>query len=182
MATYLTQSDADALAATMVASQVSAYVAATSAQKTAALEAATLRIDSAVRYQGEKYDPAQALEFPRNPYPSQSLGQPISWPPYPPSSPAGLTIWDWDADNNVAIVPDRVKRACLLEANSILEGSRDAALDAVAGGVKSESVGSAAKTYISPGELKDTPGATSPLCRLAFQLLEIYRLRSGAMR
>src|SRR5207253_10453664 len=59
---YLTAAEGDELAATMFG--LAAYKAETT-YKQAALEQATARIDAAYRYQGRRYDPAQALEFPR---------------------------------------------------------------------------------------------------------------------
>lgn len=176
---YLTLAEADALAAVMVAAQVAVYVAAGTADRTASLLEATRRIDAAMRYQGRKYELDQVLEFPRVPYESGSIGRQLAGPPYPPNTQIPLVIWDWDANNDVAVVPAVVKRACLLEANSILDGRRDDALDAQARGLASQSIGSASESYTqaSAGQ-----GAQATLCRQAMQLMDFYRLRSGPMR
>lgn len=176
MAAYLTSTDADTLAAAMPTADVSAYVAASTAQKTAALEAASERIDTAMRYQGRKYDLEQVLEFPRLAYGSGTIGTQLPAPPYPPNVSVGSTIWDWDSDANEAIVPSHVKRACLLEANSILAGTRDGRLDAIHDGLAGQSIGSASETYTK------SDGAAQTLCRKAMVLMDYYRLRTGEMR
>lgn len=175
---YLTTDDADAIAAEMLSAEVAAYVAATTPDKGAALVRASERIDSAMQYQGRRYDPAQAMEFPRVAYDGGvgGLVVPIPGQIYPgvPATTVAAVVWEWDAEEGEAVVPGRVKRACLLEANSILAGDRDGRMNAVHDGLASQGIGSANESY--RGDAK--PAA---LCRAAHELMQIYRLRSGQM-
>src|SRR5687768_9997064 len=96
---YLTNTDADALAATLPT--LPAWSAASSANKTKALERASIDVDAAMPYQGRKYDADQANQFPRIPFDDA-----------PGSAAQGANpragVWDWDADANEAVVPDAV--------------------------------------------------------------------------
>jgi hypothetical protein len=175
---YLSVSDADALAATLTG--LASYTAASSGAKLNALAEASGRIDTAMRYQGRKYDPAQVLEFPRVPYESSLIGR-QTWPPYPDSRAVPDVVWDWDSTANAAVVPARVKRACLIEADSILAGTRDDRLDAQHDGLASQSVGPHAESYRPPAS-GGVGGAASSLCRRAYELMQPYRLVSGQLR
>ena len=92
---YLDAASADTLAASRPTN--TAWAAATSAQKLAALEEATRRIDSMI-LRGTKYDSDQALEFPR--------------------IIDGVTVGNADQD---AEVPTQVLWACLEEAIAIID-------------------------------------------------------------
>lgn len=151
---YLTVSDADAIAATLPL--LDAWTAAGTTAKQKALELASMRFDLARRYQGRKYeeDPAdQPLEFPRIAYPE--------------------TVWDWDSTDDEAIVPALVKRAVVYEANSILTADRDRIVAAIHDGLTSQSNGSVSESY------RQT--ASSPLCAEADSISRRYQLRSGAL-
>jgi len=92
---YLDAASADTLAASRPTN--TAWAAASSVEKLAALEEATRRIDSMI-LRGQKYDSDQALEFPR--------------------IIDGVVVGDED---QAAVVPDLVKRACLEEAIAIID-------------------------------------------------------------
>lgn len=172
---YLTAADATALAGQLPG--LSSFKAATDAEKLAALCVATSRFDTARRYQGSKYELDQVLEFPRSPYGS---------PGVPPRLSSGERsygyadqVWDWDWDNNVAIVPRNVKLAVLHEANSIIAGVRDAKLDARHDGLLSQSVGGMSESY---AQISATDNNGNPvLCRDADRLSRMYALRSGKL-
>ena len=97
---YLDAASADTLAASRPTN--TAWAAATSAQKLAALEEATRRIDSMI-LRGNKYDSDQALEFPR--------------------IIDGVTVGNADQD---AEVPTPVLWACLEEAMTIIDRTSSA--------------------------------------------------------
>jgi len=97
---YLDAASADTLAASR--STNTAWAAATSAEKLAALEEATRRIDSMI-LRGTKYDSDQALEFPR--------------------IIDGVIVGNSDQD---AEVPTPVLWACLEEAMTIIDCSSSA--------------------------------------------------------
>ena len=112
---YLDAASADTLAASRPTN--TAWAAATSAQKLAALEEATRRIDSMI-LRGNKYDSDQALEFPR--------------------IIDGVTVGNADQD---AEVPTPVLWACLEEAIAILAAGSGSLKDLQEQGVSSMSVG-----------------------------------------
>jgi hypothetical protein len=83
-------------------------------------------------------------------------------------------IWDWDPENNVAVVPQLVKVACLLQADSILDGTHQKRVEAYAAGLASVGVGSMNKSF--------RPDAKpSALCERALRIMSQYRLRSGSL-
>ena len=112
---YLDAASADALAASRPTN--TAWAAATSAQKLAALEEATRRIDSMI-LRGNKYDSDQALEFPR--------------------IIDGVTVGNAAQD---AEVPTPVLWACLEEAMAILAAGSGSLKDLQEQGVSSMSIG-----------------------------------------
>lgn len=169
---YLSVPDADALAATMPG--LASYSAASSLVKLNALIEATHRIDVAMPYQGVKFSLDQVLEFPRR-GPSASTIGPSYQQPYPMSSVIPEEIMDWDSDTQTAVVPAKVLRACLLEANSILAGLRDDRMDALHDGIASQSIGSASEAYFQG------TGPKPVLCRAAHQLMIKYSARSGPL-
>ena len=112
---YLDAASADTLAASRPTN--TAWAAATDAQKLAALEEATRRIDSMI-LRGTKYDSDQALEFPR--------------------IIDGVTVGNADQD---AEVPTPVLWACLEEAIAILAAGSGSLKDLQEQGVSSMSIG-----------------------------------------
>lgn len=112
---YLDAASADTLAASRPTN--TAWAAASSVEKLAALEEATRRIDSMI-LRGTKYDSDQALEFPR--------------------IIDGVTVGNADQD---AEVPTQVLWACLEEAMAIIGAGSGSLKDLQEQGVSSMSVG-----------------------------------------
>jgi len=170
---YLTVSEADTLAASVLG--LLQWPAATSTEKTSALDAATRLIDTALRYQGRKYDPAQALEFPRVAYDGGVPGAAQQT-----GAAVAEVVWDWDATTNAAVIPDAVKQACLIEADEVLQdvkgkSQRWRRLDEQHQGVTFDLTGSTAEAY----RKGTAPAGRSGLSRRAYELLARYRLLSG---
>lgn len=163
---YLNTSDADALAATLL--DVASYLAATGANKQKALNQASVEIDRAMSYQGRKYDPTQALEFPRVAYESPVDSVQLLLP----NQGTRQTIWDWDDDAGEAVVPDDVLAACVYQANSLLAGDRTERLDAQHDQVASHGADGLQESYSGPA---------SVLCRRAHLFLGKYRLKTGRL-
>ena len=165
---YLTVSEADALAATTVG--LIQWPTSTSSQKSNALDAATQLIDTALRYQGRKYDSDQSLQFPRVAFDAGNG----------PAAGAAELVWDWDAATSAAVIPPAVKRACLVEADEILQdlagkSPRWRRLDEQHQGVTFDLAAGAAEAY-----RKGVPAAgRSGLSRRAYDLLAPYRVVSG---
>ena len=163
---YLTVSEADTLAASTLG--LLQWATSTTSEKTNALDAATRVVDTAMRYQGRKHDPAQALEFPR-------VG-------YDAVEGAAEVIWDWDATASAAVIPPGVKQACLIEADEILQdlkgkSQRWRRLDEQHQGVTFDLTGSMAEAY----RKGTAPAGRTGLSRRAFDLLSRYRLMAGRM-
>ena len=158
---YLTTTEADALAATLPT--LSAWAAASSGDKEKALLQASLDLDNAMPYQGRPYESDQTNQFPRVPYDDPAQDDPRPG------------VWDWDDDANEAIVPGDVLVAVLLQADSILAGEREARLSAQHDGVVYDQTGSVAESY----KQTEGPGVTTGLCRAAWVLVRRYRLKSG---
>lgn len=157
------------LAGTVVG--LAAWGTATSEEKAKAATLATADIDSAMRYQGRKYDQSQARAFPRLAYDG-----PLPLTTYPAMTAAQAAageVWDWDADQDAAIVPADVLLAHLYQSDWILSGG-PASLDAAHRGLVSQTTGRLSETYDTAA-----PAAATGLCRRAWQLLKKYRLRSG---
>jgi hypothetical protein len=165
---------------------------ATDAQVKAALMLACIDLDSAMRYQGAKYDLDGAItgvpqerEFPRwrDGVPSWNNGV-ASTNPYLAAPPYGTwptLVWDWDPTTNTAVVPDQVKLAECLQAESILAGDREERLQAIADGVVSQQVGSLAESYAGGRNGAAAATEASPLCERAKRIMQKYRLRSGRL-
>jgi hypothetical protein len=153
---YLTLADAEGLTAGVA---LKAWSGKTNAQKTAALAMATLRIDSATPYQGQRATTTQSLAFPR------VDGR---W---------GTTATGWTDSPATADLrpPTDVLVACLLEADSLLLGDREDRLQAIADGLTAQSIGSGSESY-GPADGKT---GLSVLCYGASTMLAKYRLRSG---
>jgi hypothetical protein len=171
---YLTVAEADALTASVLA--LLQWGAATAAEKAAALDAATRLIDGGLRYQGRKYDAAQVLQFPRVAYDD---GRAAASGGLSPGGVAEL-VWDWDDATSAAVIPPAVKRACLIEADEILQdvagkSQRWRRLDEQHQGVTFDLTGSAAEAY----RKGVPPAGRSGLSRRAYELLVPYRIVSG---
>ena len=164
-AVYLTVSEADTLAASTPG--LVQWGTAIASDKTKALDAASRVVDTAMRYQGRKHDPAQLLEFPRIAYDAAPLAE---------------AVWDWDATAGAAVIPPAVKQACLLEADEILQdlagkSQRWRRLDEQHQGVTFDLTGSMAEAY----RKGTAPAGRTGLSRRAFDLLSRYRLVTGRM-
>lgn len=152
-------------------------VAASDAVLQAAMELAAIDIDSAMRYQGRKWDLAQEREFPRW---KEGVGNQLCAAPYGafgqliPDPLYSTGVWDWDAGTDTAIVPAAVKMAECLQAESILAADRSERLQAIADGVASQGVGSLNESYRADAR----PQA---LCARAAAMMSKYRIRSGAI-
>lgn len=169
---YLTVADADALAASTVG--LVQWPTATSTEKTNALDAAARLIDAAMHYQGRKYDGAQSLQFPRVAYDAGDASR--------SGTGAADVVWDWDTVTISAVIPPGVKRACLIEADEILQdlagkSPRWRRLDEQHQGVTFDLASGAAEAY-----RKGIPTAgRTGLSRRAYELLAPYRLVSGRL-
>ena len=167
---YLTVAEADALAATVPA--LTAWSAADAAAKTKSLARASADVDAAMPYQGRKFDPAQALQFPRVAYdspaaPPAAAGQ--------PGAPVPEVVWDWDATTNQAVVPRDVKLAVVYQADAVLAGAREPRLSNQHDGVVYALTGSLAESY----KRTTGPGVTTGLSRPAWMLVRKYRVKGG---
>ena len=158
MTSYLTYAAADAIAATIP--PLAAYAAASSANKDLALMQASLDVDHAMRYQGRKHLDTQEHQFPR------IHGDPDDMPA------AGAEIWDWDSATNTAIVPPYVKLAVLHQADSILDGAREARLKDQHDNVSGQSADGLSETY---------GGKASRLCARAYEIMKEYQLGSRSL-
>jgi DnaT-like ssDNA binding protein len=171
--TYLTVTEADALAASILG--LMQWSAASATDKANALAAATRLIDGGVRYQGRRYDSAQTLQFPRVAFDSGAAGANTAG-----ANGAAELIWDWDPATSAAVIPPAVKHACLIEADEILQdvagkSPRWRRLDEQHQGVTFDLTGAAAEAY-----RKGIPAAgRTGLCRRAYELLAPYRMVSG---
>ncbi|MGB7157116.1 MAG: hypothetical protein WBD40_03555 [Tepidisphaeraceae bacterium] len=168
--------EADAISATLP--NLTAYIAASTTVKRQARALATERFDTARRYQGRKVDEAQLLEFPR--VASESGAFPHDLYRTSPTIDGRLAdaIWDWDADAGEAVVPPKVLRAVLFEANSIIAGTRAEAIDAINRGLTSQSTGRLSESYRAPGDA----GGIPVLCTDADRISRFYALGSGEVR
>ena len=128
--------------------------AASDAALTAVLLRAAMQIDSAMRYQGRKYDTLQEREFPR------IEGQ------------GSLVQSTQGADTPTIPVP--VLTAEVFQADYLLASPNSQRQQAIADGVSSQSVGGQSESY--------RPDAKAELlCVEARLLLVRFRLRSGAL-
>src|SRR5688500_13954869 len=160
---YFTVSEADALSPSLLA--LLQWDASTTDEKSAALAAATRLIDAGLRYQGRKYDAAQALQFPRVAVDDGAAAE---------------TVWDWDVATSAAVIPPAVKLACLIEADEILQdvkgkSQRWRRLDEQHQGVTFDMTAGAAEAY----RKGVAPAGRSGVSRRAYELLAPYRLVSG---
>lgn len=164
--TYLDLEEADELAEQL--GGLASWAAAGDPEKTAALAQATCDIDTAMPYQGRAYDDAQAGQFPRVAYESLEAG----------GRDVVEKVWDWDDEEDEAIVPLDVKRAVVHQADAILGGTREERIANQHDGVVYDLAedGSAESYKQTRG-----PGVGTGLCRRAFMLMKRYRISSGKM-
>lgn len=186
IAKYLSVYAADQIAAQMPAAEVAYYNAATAADKRRWLRFASRDVNNAIKYQGRKFDPLSSFEFPRYADASalSSFGYGVNAILSPATVLFGLggggagggadeMFWDWDIENNRAVVPLDVKLAVVRQANALAAG-RGATLAPLHDGLASQGVGSLQESYFA--------GATpQKLCLEAWELLKRYELRSGSM-
>jgi hypothetical protein len=172
---YLTVAEADALAASVLG--LLQWGLSTATEKANALDAATRVVDTGLRYQGSRFDPCQALEFPRVGYDGGGEAAGAGR-----AGGAAEVVWDWDAATGAVVIPPAVKQACLIEADEILQdlagkSQRWRRLDEQHQGVTFDLTGSMAEAY-----RKGTAAAgRNGLSRRAYDLLSRYRLVSGRM-
>lgn len=167
---YLTIAQADALAATLPG--LPAYRALSDvSKKSGFLLQASDDVDNGMRYQGRKYDPTKARQFPR----IQGNG---TWPVGGPWVTTGQTggIWDWDSATDAAVVPADVLKAVLYQADYLAAGAWKQTADMIHAGITLDQGGGTMQQYNAA-----SAGAKSGLCREAYQIMQKYRLRSGAL-
>lgn len=177
---YLSVDEARALAATLP--MMTSVVAQTDEALGMLLLLASVDLDRAMRYQGSRFVPEQVREFPRLPhgiYFDRNCGAfpgVVYGPGFPlPEQPV---IWDWDATNKVAVVPDAVKIACLFQVAWLLDSKHAQRLEAIRSGLAAQSIGSASETYLNPATM---PESMTGLSDRASRLMERYRLKTGKM-
>jgi len=174
---YLLPADARTIAASLPG--MAALLALDDSTLGALLLGATLDLDGAMPYQGRKYDPTQALEFPRVAYgpPAQSFSAFLATgAPYTPDT----IIWDWDPDALVPFVPYVVQVACLYQVAWLLDPSNSERLEAIRSGLAAQTMGPASETYVSPAVLAAL-GLLSGLSSRVAQLMQRYRLKTGSL-
>ena len=130
---YLDAASADTLAASRPTN--TAWAAATSAEKLAALEEATRRIDS-MMLRGVRYEEKYIENWVQKDSNSDGLTQTLEFPRY-----IDGVICDWDAGTKLPIVPNQVLWACLVEAIAILAAGSGSLKDLQEQGVSSMSIG-----------------------------------------
>jgi hypothetical protein len=173
---YLSVSDARALAATLPL--MTKVIAQTDDDLGMLLLLASVNIDTAMRYQGRKFDLTQVREFPRVAY--GSLARPRYLPPFAPGSvfSADTIIWDWDSDANAPVVPDTVKIACLFQVAWILQPQYAKRLESIRSGLAAQGIATASEALQSPAA---AAGTMTGLSDRASRMLDQYRLKTGAM-
>lgn len=162
---YLDVPEARSLGATLPGAGVTALLAKSDDELAVLLLAASLDLDAAMPYQGVRYEADQAREFPRYQRAEGSAG----------NVPG---VWDWDIDPDAAVIPQRVKFACLHQAASLLDPGFQRRLEAIRSGLASQSVGSMSESYLKPTDL---PGGLNGLCNKAQRLMDSYRLRTAPL-
>lgn len=180
---YASTGDADAVAATM--GGIPNYDAASDEVKAIVLPQASDEINRSMRYQGRRWDPTQANEFPRVAYDSsKQMALGLGLGPIGPIGPTGpevfglgIQIWDWDYVNGGAIVPTWVNQAVIIQADwDIANPTSTARAEQIHQGVRGQSTGPLREDYD-----RNAPGVRTMLCRRAWSLLQRYRLGSGRL-
>ncbi|MCE5280211.1 MAG: DnaT-like ssDNA-binding protein [Planctomycetaceae bacterium] len=133
---YVTLDEADTFL--LRVADITAWTAADDGTKARALLQASDELDT-LTLAGQKYDSDQARAFPRVCY-----DEPASWPDGKSLAYASV----WDLIDGVAVVPEAVKLAAVLQAMSILrDPQRAQRLRDRADGVASQSAGGYAESY-----------------------------------
>jgi hypothetical protein len=166
---YVTVEDAEDYLAAIT--YIDAWDAADAATQLRALLQASDQID-ALPLAGMPY--ADWLVGQRNQqeraFPRIALDDPAEWPA--PRRSASGTLWDQDADGD-AVVPERVKRACVLQALMLLaRPDRLARIQDQADGMTYQAAGGSTEMY-------DAAKAVRVVCAEAMLLLRPYLLKSG---
>jgi len=138
---------------------------------------ASIDIDAAMAYQGQKFDitpGAQQREFPRIPYP-ENVGD---WRSRMQFGFIGWTfsedqIWDWDMATKTAIVPPEVKVACLYQMAWLLQPKFAARLEAIRSGLTDQKIGTASESMADAG--------SNGLGRRAHQIMAQYGRTTGKL-
>jgi type II secretory pathway component PulK len=174
---FTANSDADAIAATLLPALIPFYLAITDAGiKTAALLQASGDIDLAFKYQGRRFDPVNQLnEFPRIARDPSTVTIP-NVGAFPAGTTWGQIVWDLDPTTLQPIVPGKVLQAVIYQANFISSPAGTGITDAQFAGVKLEKIGTAVREY----ELKN-PGLDTGLCRRAWLIMRLYKIATGKM-
>jgi hypothetical protein len=174
---FATTAAADAIAVSMLG--LANYQFATAYDKATALTQASEDVDTAMRYQGRRYDPAnQIQEFPRVAYESR----PAFWGPagqvaVPMIPGPGNTIWDWDYTTQLPIVPPRVLEAVIWQADWLLGGAAGSdRLAAQYSGLRGQATGQLREDYAPSSH-----AVASGLCIKSWRLMQRYELSSGRL-
>jgi hypothetical protein len=184
IANYLSVYAADQIASQIPAAEVAYYTAATAADRRRWLRFASRDVNNAMKYQGRKFDPLSSFEFPRIsdagsvslPYTVNPSIAPFAgyWPGgVGVAGGTGVETWDYDLENNRAVVPMDVKLAVVRQANALAAG-RGNTLAPLHDGLQSQQVGSLQESYFAGA-------APQKLCLEAWELLKRYELRTGSM-
>ena len=163
---YVTATEFRSMAAGMMAvTGIATLLAMDDSNLSAILFTASMDIDAAMRYQGEKFDPQQPLEFPRSPYGSNPI------------------VWNWkDGENGVGgkvVVPYMVKLACIYQAAWLQDPKFAKRLEDILSGIASHSIGTASESFVKSADL--VAGGFTNLGDRAMRIMEKYRLTTGKM-
>jgi len=143
--------------------EIATLLAMDDSQLSTVLFAASIDIDSAMRYQGEKYDARQPLEFPRR---------------------TSSDVWDWQFGDGIElgrpVFPYNVKLACVYQAAYLQNPKFAKRLENIRSGLASHSIGTASESYVRPADLVAiTGGGFTALGDRPQRIMEKYRLTTG---
>ena len=174
MTAYLTVEEARALGASLPG--FAALLALADAARAQALLLATVDVDADGPYQGRKVvvaDGGQELEFPRVPYSLSAFPLPTD-----PQNPTLYTkIWDLDPVTGTAVVPQKVKMACLIQAAWLSNAALQARREDILSGLSQQQIATAREAYVTPEEIQSTGG----LCDRSRRIMSQYLLVSGKL-
>jgi hypothetical protein len=128
------------------------------------------RVNTAHRWQGRKYDPAQVWEFPRVLHGPHDVTYPSFVVDY-------SDVADWDYDTDAAIIPLDVELAVIYEIESHEDGSMARVLGKIASGISAQSTGGLSVTYNTAMYASGRPR----LCPKAGGLVSRFILTSGGL-
>jgi len=159
---YLTAIEFRTLAAGMMAvTGIAALLAMDDYTLDTVLWTASMDIDAAMRYQGEKYAANQPLEFPRRPYGSNPI------------------VWDWDDNAGRAVFPFNVKLACANQAAWLQQPKFAKRMEDIRSGLASQSIGTASESYVKAADI--VAGGFTGLGDRTMRLMERYLLTTGRL-